>query len=151
MRPTCLPDYVQPVDNDLRKLFFLHLRLPSYLWHLLIPGKADGLLPELGDIFQSPRQSDLPHRQSTVSTEGMMSKVMYTPALSAYPLTTISPSQSEEYINDRYSPRSPVDETVAKIQNERRYRLLLTHDYHPSRKHAYLNVVLESFILTSFL
>jgi hypothetical protein len=40
MRPTCLPDYVQPVDNDLGKLFFLQLRFPSYLWHLLIPPKS---------------------------------------------------------------------------------------------------------------
>ena len=48
----------------------------------------------------------------------------------------ISASQSDEHLNvigDGYSPTSPVDETITNMQNERRYRLLLTHDYHPSR------------------
>ena len=77
MRPTSLPNYVQAVYNDLRKLFssftipFLSLLSPT----------ADGLLPELGSepktIIWCPR--------STTSREHCLNwrcDVMYTPALS---------------------------------------------------------------------
>ena len=137
MRPTSLPEgYVQPVDNDLRELFFPCSQIFSYLcFHL---EKADGLLPDLGDIFETSQQSsdvpDLSHLNNAVSTEGMkVPDAMYTPTPST---NTISASQSDErldVIDDGYSPSSPVDETFAIMQNERRYRLLLTHDYHPSR------------------
>jgi hypothetical protein len=91
----------------------------------------------LGDIFQTSQQSsDVPdpHLDDAVSTEGTkVPEAMYTPTPSR---NTISPSQSNENLNvigDGYSPSSPVDEAIAIIQTERRYRLLLTHDYHPSR------------------
>jgi hypothetical protein len=91
----------------------------------------------LGDISQTSQQSsdvpDLSHLNNAVSTEGMkVPEAMNTPTPST---NIISASQSDEHLNvigDGYSP-SPVDETVAIVQNERRYRLLLTHDYHPSR------------------
>ena len=63
-----------------------------------------------------------------------MPELMYTPTPSIN--TTISVSQSDVHLNvigDAYSPISPVDETIATMQNERRYRLSLIHDYHPSR------------------
>ena len=90
----------------------------------------------MGDIFQTSQQSsdvpDLTHLDNVVSTQGMkVPEAMHSPAPS-----TNTISQSDEHhtaIGDGYSPSSPVDETIAIMQNERRYRLLLTHDYHPSR------------------
>jgi hypothetical protein len=35
---------------------------------------------------------------------------------------------------DGYESPAPVDEITGRIKNERRYRLLLTHDHHPSRE-----------------
>ena len=90
----------------------------------------------MGDIFQSSDVSDLPHPNNAVSTttEGMkVPEAMYTPTPST---NTISASLSDEQldvIDDGHSPSPPVDESIAIMQNERRYRLLLTHDYHPSR------------------
>ena len=85
----------------------------------------------MGDIFQTTQQSDVPDLDNVVSTEGMtVPEAMYTPTPS-----TNNISYSDEHLNvigDGYSP-SPVDETIAIMQNERRYRLLLTHDYHQSR------------------
>ena len=89
----------------------------------------------MGDIFQASQQSsdvpDLPHLDNAISAEEMKGpEAMYTPTPSTH---TISASQSDQVIGDGYSPSSPVDETIAFMQNERRYRLSLTHDYHPSR------------------
>jgi hypothetical protein len=91
----------------------------------------------LGNIFQDSQQSSddpaLPHLDNAISTEGM--KVPEAMNMTTPSTNTISASQSDEHLNefgDGYSPSSLVDETIA-IQNERRYRLLLTHDYHPSR------------------
>ena len=57
------------MDNDLCKLFSLFAILLSLLL------KADGLSPDLDNIFQSSRQSsdvpDLPHIDNDGSTEGM--------------------------------------------------------------------------------
>jgi len=36
---------------------------------------------------------------------------------------------------DGYESPPPVDEITGRIKNERRYRLLLTHDHHPSREY----------------
>ena len=92
-------------------------------------------MPELGDIFQTSQESSEvpdPHLDNTVSTESMkVAEATPTPSRNI-----ISPSQSNENLNvigDGYSPSSPVDEAIAIMQTERRYRLLLTHDYHPSR------------------
>ena len=81
------------------------------------------------------------HPESTVSTEDIKTPetVIYTPAVSSRASSFIvSVSQSEEeYLNvidyDGYDSPPPVDERIANIRNERRYRLLLIHDYHPSR------------------
>ena len=91
----------------------------------------------MGNIFQTSQQSSEvpdPHLDNTVSTDGTkVSEAIYTPTPSR---NTASPSQSNENLNaigDGYGPSSPVDEAIAIMQTERRYRLLLTHDYHPSR------------------
>ena len=91
----------------------------------------------MGDIFQTSQQSsDVsdPLPDNAISSESMtVPEAMYTPTPST---NTISASQSNEHLNvngDGYRPSSPVDEIVAIMQTERRYRLLLTHDYHPSR------------------
>ena len=87
----------------------------------------------MGNIFQTSQQSpDVPdpHLDNAVSTEGMkVPEVMYTPTSST---NTISVSQSDEHFIEIGDGSSPTDETIA-IMNERRYRLSLIHDYHPSR------------------
>jgi abelson tyrosine-protein kinase 1 len=40
----------------------------------------------------------------------------------------------EEYTHIRMDSPPPLDETLANIKNERRYRMLLQHEFHPSRK-----------------
>lgn len=80
--------------------------------------------------------------------------VIYTPVPSTRSSSFIIPaSSSDEYLNvidyDGYDSPPPHDERIANIRNERRYRLLLTHDYHPSRRSSIWQVVLESsFIFT---
>lgn len=120
---------------------------------MLTHRKADGLLSDLGDIFQSPGQSscsrDGPHSECTVSTEDMKTPepVVYTPIASSYSSLIIPASRSEEHLNvidyDGYDSPPPLNEEVANTWNERRYRFLLTHEYHPSRR-SILTVVLES-------
>ena len=108
---------------------------------LLTWRKADDILPDLGDIFQEPQQIPSPHSESTVSTEDvkMPEMVTYTPAPSSRSSSFVMPSasSSEEHHNvvdydECDSP--PLDQGVANTWNERRYRLLLTHEYHPSRR-----------------
>ena len=147
MRPT-MPEHLQVADNYLCELF----SSPIFSLSLLTCKKADDVLP---NIFRDPEQisssSDVPHSEShsesTVSTEDMKKPelVIYTPATSSRS-SSIMPATSSEYPNvidyDGYdSP--PLDERVAKAWNERRYRLLLTHEYHPSRR-SILQIVLES-------
>ena len=143
MRPTSFPEHLQAADNDLCELF----SSPIFFLSLLTCEKADDILPHLGNIFQDPQQisgsSDVPHSESTVSTEDMKKPelVMYTPAHSSRSSSIITPpssSSSEEHPNvidyDSCDSPPPIDEKIANIWNERRYRLLLTHDYHPSRR-----------------
>lgn len=40
----------------------------------------------------------------------------------------------EEYTHIRMDSPPPLDEALADIKNERRYRMLLQHEFHPSRK-----------------
>ena len=147
MRPTSLPPLVPPVDHELCER---SLSSVVFVLSLLTRLKADDVLPELGDIFRtrSRRNSiDVPQPECTVSTEDMKmpEPVIYTPAPSSQSSSFIMPveSPSEEYPNvvdfDGYDSPPPADERIANIQNERRYRLLLTHDYHPSRMYILTN------------
>ncbi|KAF8957169.1 hypothetical protein BDZ97DRAFT_1707220 [Flammula alnicola] len=99
-------------------------------------------LPDvLGESFTSLREttmaSDTPHHESTIATPAikMPEPVFYTPASSRS--SSVHIGRSEEHINvipsdDGYDSPPPMDERVAQIRNERRYRLLLTHDHNPS-------------------
>ena len=135
MRPT-MPEHLQAADNDLCELQSSPIFSPS----LLTCRKVDDILPSLS---RDPQQiSGPPHSESTVSTEDIKKPelVIYTPAhssrLSSFAIPTSS--SSEEYPNvidyDEYDSPPPLDERIANIWNERRYRLLLMHDYHPSRR-----------------
>jgi hypothetical protein len=142
MRPTSFPEHLQSADNDLCEFFFFRI----FSLSLLTCRKADDLLPDLGDIFQDPHEisgsSDVPHSESTVSTEDMKKPelVIYTPVPSSRASSFVIPpsASSDEHHNvidyDGYDSPPPLDERIANIRNERRYRLLLTHDYHPSRR-----------------
>jgi len=87
--------------------------------------------------------SDSQHRERTVVTPNikMPEPVIYTPGPSSRSSSVYFPSDHPvggHIINiisdDRYDSPPPVDERIAEIMNERRYRLLLTHGFHPSRK-----------------
>lgn len=149
MRPIILPEYVQAVDNDIRK-YFSSFTIISTTFYLFKSGRSftriGWYLSDLWTITWCPR--------FTTSREHGLNRRYdvrnYTPLTS--PLTTNLASQSEEYGNamdDGYSPHSPVDEMMANIHDERRYRLSLTHDYHPSRMLIW-QVVLESSYLRCF-
>ena len=83
------------------------------------------------------------HRESTVVTgrNDVSEPVIYTPAPSQTSSRTSSILLQHQAEDERitvidlsgYESPPPVDERIAQIKNERRYRLLLTHDYHPSR------------------
>ena len=136
MRPI-VPQYLQAADHDLCELF----SSPIFSLSLLTCRKADDILPSM---FQDPEQiTGPPHSESTVSTEDVKKPelVIYTPAtLSRASSITVpsASSSSEEHHNvidyDGFDSTPPLDERVANTWNERRYRLLLIHDYHPSRR-----------------
>ena len=140
-----MPEYLQAADNDLCESSLI------FSLSFLTSRKADDILPS---IFQDPEQiSAPPHSESTVSTEDIKKPemVIYTPApssrASSFLIPTISSSSSEEHPNvidyDGHDSPPPLDERVANTWNERRYRLLLIHDYHPSRE-SIIQVFLES-------
>lgn len=102
-------------------------------------------MPESGNIsLQSSALSDvkLPHGEHTISSKNMkMSEPMIyapqPPSRSSSMTSIIIPgSQSEEplgTIDYDGCDDAPLDERTASIWSGRRYRLLLTHDYHASR------------------
>ena len=93
----------------------LDSRISAIPAKLLTHRKAKDLrvLPELDDIFPTSGQSSDSDVLSTVSTEDMNRK----------------PDVTD---HDGYDT-PPDDERIADIRDERRYRLSLIHDYHPSR------------------
>lgn len=68
--------------------------------------------------------------------------VLYTPTHNnASSIFTSSEDNSEEGTQDQdgldwegYDSPPPLNERLAELRNERRYRLVLSHEYHPSRK-----------------
>lgn len=80
-------------------------------------------------------------QESTVSIESvqMPEPVIFTPGPSSRSSSVLLSSSvhSEDHINivdlDGYESPPPADDRIAETKNERRYRLLLTHDFHPSR------------------
>lgn len=82
-----------------------------------------------------------PHQESTVATATikMPEPVIYTPGPSSRSSSVFIPSgrssgEHNVYIisDDGYDSPPPIDERIAEMKNERRYRLLLTHAFHPS-------------------
>ncbi|KAJ6521208.1 hypothetical protein DFH09DRAFT_223755 [Mycena vulgaris] len=81
------------------------------------------------------------HREDTVSSSGTdCEPVVYTSSSRASSIFT--PSTKSSSVDDLtdlllgdftgYESPMPADERIAEIRNERRYRLLLAHDFHPS-------------------
>ncbi|KAJ7438285.1 hypothetical protein B0H11DRAFT_591673 [Mycena galericulata] len=89
-----------------------------------------------------PTGALISHREDTVSSSGtdVPEPVVYTSSSRASSIFTPSTkSSSTEDLNDflladfgGYESPMPADERIAEIRNERRYRLLLVHDFHPS-------------------
>ena len=77
-----------------------------------------------------------PHQENTVATATtrMPEPVIYSSSV----FVPSSRSSGEHGVykisDDGYDSPPPVDERIAEIKNERRYRLLLTHAFHRSRK-----------------
>jgi hypothetical protein len=104
-----------------------------------------GSLNSYHTTHETPEFQDAgsPHQESTVATATikMPEPVIYTPGTSSRSSSVFVPSGRSSgehgvYIisDDGYDSPPPVDERIAEIKNERRYRLLLTHAFHSSRK-----------------
>ncbi|KAF8147822.1 hypothetical protein B0H34DRAFT_738281 [Crassisporium funariophilum] len=127
MRPIDLPRFLQDASNPLPK-------------DILVGSiGSDTTFHTARDTAGSPNFPDVPRQESTVSTEDvkMPEPVIYTPGPSSRTSSIFIPSShSDEHVNlvdyDGYDSPPPMDERIANLKNERRYRLLLTHDYHPS-------------------
>lgn len=105
--------------------------------------------PSPNESFHTVAQSWPPageivsHREDTVSSSGsdVPEPVVYTASSRASSIFT--PSTKSSSVDDLtdflladyggYESPMPADERIAEIRNERRYRLLLVHDFHPSR------------------
>lgn len=95
-------------------------------------------LAELSDF-----RDEYPHTEHSVPTPDIKfpEPLLFTPTVSRRTSVSESASiQSEPSIMSPYQsrfddPASPPPESdiQAQIRNERKYRLLLTHEYHPSR------------------
>ena len=130
-------------------VFRVRLRFPCSMCADLISRLAtDILVGSLNShhaVHETPefRDPSSPHQESTVATEAikMPEPVIYTPGPSSRSSSVFIPSGRSSgehgvYIisDDGYDSPPPFDERIAEMKNERRYRLLLTHAFHPSRK-----------------
>ncbi|KAJ7141695.1 hypothetical protein C8R43DRAFT_586859 [Mycena crocata] len=110
------------------------------------PGKSVSPDPSSSESYHTVSQSWPPsgglisHREDTVSLSGSDAPepVVYTSSSRASSIFTPSTKSSsvEDLTNlldySGYESPMPADEAIAEIRNERRYRLLLAHDFHPS-------------------
>jgi len=88
-----------------------------------------------------------PHKETSVPTPEIKfpEPVFFSRAGSGQSSEIVSPS-SENSEGNSQNTSAPIQEThaspppasdiIAQIRNERRYRMILTHDYHPSRQSA---------------
>ncbi|KAF9523670.1 hypothetical protein CPB83DRAFT_862451 [Crepidotus variabilis] len=139
-----LPEQTSSPSPDMRPSD----NLPSFLRGLnpipqdILHGSTN---PEAADLAHKGGlpTSDISHHESTVSTGEirMPEQVIYTPGPSNSSSRRSSvfvhhPEPDSGHIKvvdfDGYESPPPTDERAAAVKNERRYRLLLTHDYHPS-------------------
>lgn len=94
--------------------------------------------------MESQNRSDGPSRSETqTSEEGAREPVpvYYTPSrgssmFESTTTSTSSDSTTEEVLHahDGYDSPPPLDDRVKAMRDERRYRMYLKHDFHPSRK-----------------
>ncbi|KAJ7647115.1 hypothetical protein FB45DRAFT_1099808 [Roridomyces roridus] len=95
------------------------------------------------DSSSSLMNASLSYKEDTVATPltHMTQEVLFTPSDRTSHAAASAPqlNPSEEDLNylllgnrDGAESPQPVDERMAKLRNERRYRLLLEHDFHPS-------------------
>jgi len=94
------------------------------------------------DTVISPGKPPLPAPLRVPETIRMPEPVLYTPSLNSSASSIFASDGSSlsdiledvipEY--DGYDSPPPADDRLAEIRNERRYRLLLTHEFHPSRE-----------------
>ncbi|CAA7263929.1 unnamed protein product [Cyclocybe aegerita] len=140
-----LPEHKSSPSPDMRPS-----DLPQFLQGVLGPAPDDVLVGSFGShsTYQTARDSVSPqphqheeasHPESTVATEDikMPEPVFFTPASSSRSSSiSIPAAHGDGRINlvdlDGYESPPPIDERLTQTQNERRYRLLLTHEYHPS-------------------
>lgn len=130
-------------------VFRVRLGFPSSMCADLISRSATdilvGSLNSYRTTHETPEFQDAgsPHQESTVATATikMPEPVIYTPGPSSRSSSVFVPSGRSSgehgvYIisDDGYDSPPPVDERIAEMKNERRYRLLLTHAFHSSRK-----------------
>ncbi|KAF8211722.1 hypothetical protein K438DRAFT_1807801 [Mycena galopus ATCC 62051] len=132
MHPVPLPPKTPPMD------------VPSFPF----PGKSVSPQPSSNDSYHTVSQSWPPaggfvsHREDTVSSSGsdVPEPVVYSASSRASSIFT--PSTKSSSVDDLtdillgdysgYESPMPANERISEIRNERRYRILLEHDFHPS-------------------
>jgi hypothetical protein len=113
---------------------------------------------ELKSTFSHTDQGDFPktpRRETSVPTGAIQfpEPVLFTPTTSRESSLLLSTSSEEseesesqgsirQLHHDGFNSPPPEDERAIQGKNERKYRMLLKHDYHPSRK--YILGALES-------
>ncbi|KAJ7367714.1 hypothetical protein DFH08DRAFT_4178 [Mycena albidolilacea] len=120
------------------------MNIPSFPF----PGKSSSPEPSSSGSFHTVSQSWPPpggiitHHEDTVSSSGsdVPEPVVYSASSRASSIFT--PSTKSSSVDDLtdlllgdysgYESPMPADERIAEIRNERRYRMLLVHDFHPS-------------------
>lgn len=106
--------------------------------------------------FTPGKPSFLPRLKTSEGGEIRMPEpVLYTPSVNTSRASSIFDSSGGSLSSvleeqgpafDGYESPPPATDMIAEMRNERRYRLLLTHDFHPSR--AFLYFFFALFMLT---
>ena len=98
------------------------------------------------DDFGLADSDQRPHKETSVPTPEIRfpEPVFFSPTGSRQSSVLVSPLENSEGgshgtpipIQDTHASPPPENDIIAQIRNERRYRMILTHDYHPSRQFA---------------
>ncbi|KAF9555212.1 hypothetical protein CPC08DRAFT_139849 [Agrocybe pediades] len=127
LRPRELPQYIQEGQGSLP---------PD---DVLVTGSVtEGSQLSHQDGSTSEQSRDPVHRENTVARGIKMPEpVIFTPGPSSRTSSIVASIHSEEHINivdydAGYESPPPIDTRIAEMKNERRYRMLLVHDFHPS-------------------
>ncbi len=111
---------------------------------LFLPCTHLPTVPQPNSGSDIPFSDRHPHEETSVPTADIKfpEPLIFTPTASRQSsmLASVSSDESGErealhlYPYTGYSSPPATDDIVAQIKNERRYRLMLTHEYHPSRE-----------------